>query len=505
MSPSPVAALTAAVATATPPWQQLLRALAGGIGTSATGATGNGDVGGALPCEAAAAAVLARDVRCCVRCAVRLSVAAPSGRDARAALRAAAAAPTLLTRDSFLEHPGGSGVRPFPSLADAAASELAVAASAATSSTASSTTSPAVVGTAAAAAVAKETDEPVCPTCLGLLQRPLDPISSAAGRQLAERGGYGGAQAAIVSVRVPVQLAVRQWAALRAVERRLADAGLAFKAAAPTERVWYRGGGGGGAGAVGEGTSSKTEEEGKESKPAASPAGSGGVAADAVPGESIVDVKDVLKVLLTDEFERQLGVRFDAEAPLAFEIGFDHAETEEDYVFMTKIEKAGFDLRRKRHRDGTVRYEGNSWNRVVMAAAKMEYEDFKAAGLIPLPVPREHCSIREFNFHHAPVYVAGRYNKYQRGVSHSRWLVKGGSRAYAESVEELVGLPLDAFVGAEAHKFASAGREDADVRMLGDGRPFYFELTNPRRPTATPEEVAALQARINEAVEGKVR
>ncbi|KAJ1548959.1 hypothetical protein HK405_012336 [Cladochytrium tenue] len=55
-----------------------------------------------------------------------------------------------------------------------------------------------------------------------------------------------------------------------------------------------------------------------------------------------------------------------------------------------------------------------------------------------------------------------RYNKYERGVSHLRWLFKGGTRAYAESVEEL------------AHKFASAEREDADVRMLGDGHPFYF-------------------------------
>jgi tRNA pseudouridine synthase 10 len=30
------------------------------------------------------------------------------------------------------------------------------------------------------------------------------------------------------------------------------------------------------------------------------------------------------------------------------------------------------------------------------------------------------------------------------------------------------------------YKFCSAGREDTDVRMLGTGRPFYFELINPK-------------------------
>ena len=29
--------------------------------------------------------------------------------------------------------------------------------------------------------------------------------------------------------------------------------------------------------------------------------------------------------------------------------------------------------------------------------------------------------------------------------------------------------------------FSSSGREDVDVRMLGNGRPFVFEITNPRK------------------------
>ena len=39
---------------------------------------------------------------------------------------------------------------------------------------------------------------------------------------------------------------------------------------------------------------------------------------------------------------------------------------------------------------------------------------------------------------------------------------------------------LETITRSKAHKFSSAGREDADVLMLGKGRPFYMELLNPR-------------------------
>ena len=39
-------------------------------------------------------------------------------------------------------------------------------------------------------------------------------------------------------------------------------------------------------------------------------------------------------------------------------------------------------------------------------------------------------------------------------------------------------------------KFSSSGREDVDVRMLGLGRPFLFELVNPRKVYFSKEEMA---------------
>ena len=48
------------------------------------------------------------------------------------------------------------------------------------------------------------------------------------------------------------------------------------------------------------------------------------------------------------------------------------------------------------------------------------------------------------------------------------------------------------------YNFSAAGREDANVRMLGDGRPFYFEIMNPRKPILSQQELDDAQKEINE-------
>ncbi|RUS26826.1 hypothetical protein BC938DRAFT_484065 [Jimgerdemannia flammicorona] len=47
------------------------------------------------------------------------------------------------------------------------------------------------------------------------------------------------------------------------------------------------------------------------------------------------------------------------------------------------------------------------------------------------------------------------------------------------------------------YRMVAAGREDENVRMLGNGRPFYFELINPRSPRQVQELYPVLQAEIN--------
>lgn len=78
-------------------------------------------------------------------------------------------------------------------------------------------------------------------------------------------------------------------------------------------------------------------------------------------------------------------------------------------------------------------------------------------------------------FEREPVYLQGRYLKFQRGLSQTPWVLDG-VRMGESSVEESIGdIALPYFRGS-SYKFHTAGREDVDVRMLGNGRPFILEV-----------------------------
>lgn len=97
---------------------------------------------------------------------------------------------------------------------------------------------------------------------------------------------------------------------------------------------------------------------------------------------------------------------------------------------------------------------------------------------------------------HNSIFLAGRYNKYSRELPQTPWLVDGERKAES-SVEELIISDIKKALVFDSSNFSSSGREDVDVRMLGDGRPFLFELINPRQTMFKPEELFEIQKKIN--------
>ena len=90
------------------------------------------------------------------------------------------------------------------------------------------------------------------------------------------------------------------------------------------------------------------------------------------------------------------------------------------------------------------------------------------------------------------VFFYGRYIKKARGIPQSKWLCKkcrgrGCSncgftgRMYPTSVEEEIARPLIEMCSGAGSKLHALGREDIDVRMLGNGRPFAIEIISPKR------------------------
>ncbi|HZD44393.1 MAG TPA: tRNA pseudouridine(54/55) synthase Pus10, partial [Methanomicrobiales archaeon] len=111
-----------------------------------------------------------------------------------------------------------------------------------------------------------------------------------------------------------------------------------------------------------------------------------------------------------------------------------------------------------------------------------------------------------------PVFIYGRYMKFERGIPQTHWDCrvcrgKGCERCgftgkmYQDSVEELIGRPLIREFEAEGAVLHGAGREDIDARMLGTGRPFVMEVVSPRRRSL---DLKCLEDLVNQEAEGRV-
>ena len=111
-----------------------------------------------------------------------------------------------------------------------------------------------------------------------------------------------------------------------------------------------------------------------------------------------------------------------------------------------------------------------------------------------------------------PIFIYGRYRKLVRGIPQSRWDCRkckgkgcgycgGTGRKYPDSISEYVGIHAQRFATGTRFKFHGAGREDVDVLMLGSGRPFVVEVTEPR--VRTPD-LQALAQTINSEAGGRI-
>ena len=119
---------------------------------------------------------------------------------------------------------------------------------------------------------------------------------------------------------------------------------------------------------------------------------------------------------------------------------------------------------------------------------------------------------KEISIYLKPLYILGSYRKFSRQISQTVFFCpkcKGrGCRLCAgkgvlpyESVQELVAKEALALSGASDNFFHGAGREDLDVRMLGSGRPFVLELSEPKKRAL---DLTLLEKAVNEKNKDKI-
>ena len=134
--------------------------------------------------------------------------------------------------------------------------------------------------------------------------------------------------------------------------------------------------------------------------------------------------------------------------------------------------------------------------------------DFKKPDVVVLLDPSQDTIEVQIN----PVFLYGRYRKFERGIPQTHWNCRAcrgagcercnfTGKQYQDSVEELIGRPVVDMFEAENAILHGAGREDIYARMIGTGRPFVLEIVSPRRRSA---DLKNLEADINRSASGRV-
>ena len=113
------------------------------------------------------------------------------------------------------------------------------------------------------------------------------------------------------------------------------------------------------------------------------------------------------------------------------------------------------------------------------------------------------------NFEIRSVFVYGVYNKFSRELPQTIHycyncygkgcdFCKNTGRLENTSVQEIISPHLEKEFGAEKSNFIGNGREDINVRMLGNGREFLVELFDPMFRSLPEEKYKILEKKINE-------
>ncbi|MEM0026400.1 MAG: tRNA pseudouridine(54/55) synthase Pus10 [Ignisphaera sp.] len=109
----------------------------------------------------------------------------------------------------------------------------------------------------------------------------------------------------------------------------------------------------------------------------------------------------------------------------------------------------------------------------MITKAKVDFEDPQLTFIIDVNNNTVREETRSF-------LVYGKYRKLGRLISQNIWVGKDGKRRYSLSIEDVARYSLD-YVKASSVVLHIGGREDVDVRIIGDGRPVVLEYKSPSR------------------------
>ncbi|KAJ2524009.1 hypothetical protein GGI11_001112 [Coemansia sp. RSA 2049] len=209
---------------------------------------------------------------------------------------------------------------------------------------------------------------------------------------------------------------------------------------------------------------------------------------------SVPEIKDVVRYLILHRLSVMCGIKADSSSDTRIDVVFSHEETSQEHQPL--FPDQGAPAKQPKYRRGkTVAAQpaGKSLS-VVLAELGQRSDDWLTENFAcPPSAVSSQAKIESLTFKRASLFVGGRYLKLERNISQTPFIVEG-RRMTETSVAEVIGEPLQRLVRCDEYNLVGSGREDADVRMLGDGRPFYIECMNPRIKVITQEQIHDIEA-----------
>lgn len=187
-------------------------------------------------------------------------------------------------------------------------------------------------------------------------------------------------------------------------------------------------------------------------------------------------IKTVFKQLFADELEKVIhesqNTRSDLEIEIIFEFD-DQTYTEINNMFKY-INKTKFQFKKDIRRSKNI----NIKNELKNFSQTLLKELFIKFGLDKL---REKKILeKSYNITKESAFLKGYYLKLSRNIGQTRWEING-VKVCPSSVEEEISKNLKEIYNSDEIILSAGGREDRDVRMLGQGRPFMVEIINPKK------------------------
>lgn len=211
-------------------------------------------------------------------------------------------------------------------------------------------------------------------------------------------------------------------------------------------------------------------------------------------------------MLINPKICSRLGKTFEqGQNGLMVNVFFEHDQDETELLKLYDVKPKLFKNRsmapRKFHNEFLTR---NAFDR-NFTPDKIDMDLFGQNVPVPSEVPTEPIRLQRITLQGPTIFVAGRYRKFSRFLCQSPWVLQG-KRIMEESVSELIIDQVSPYFGVETDAviFSSSGREDVDVRCLGNGRPFALEIADSRRMKLPREMAGEMETDIDHSLKVSV-